>query len=137
MYLKVIVYSLLVFGSMYFVHLTMTKKAKKRERILQGIDEPESEKDQRIAVGGSWVLKDLDGNDFGSHSLYGSYYLLYFGFSLCPDVCPFSLAKLSKVARKLRESREGQQYFQVKPVFVSTNPEYDTPKKLIEFAELY
>ena len=45
MYLKVIVYSLLVFGSMYFVHLTMTKKAKKRERILQGIDEPESEKD--------------------------------------------------------------------------------------------
>ena len=107
MYLKVIVYSLLVFGSMYFVHLTMTKKAKKRERILQGIDEPESEKDQRIAVGGSWVLKDLDGNDFGSHSLYGSYYLLYFGFSLCPDVCPFSLAKLSKVSRKLRESREG------------------------------
>lgn len=52
-------------------------------------------------MGGDWVLKDLKGRNFGSKNLEGNYYLLYFGFSLCPDVCPISLMKMSKAIRKL------------------------------------
>lgn len=69
--------------------------------------------------------------------MQGSYYLLYFGFSLCPDVCPISLMKLSNAVRLLKNSKEGKQFFKIRPVFVSVNPEIDTPDKLKEFLQIY
>lgn len=135
--LKVFVFSFCVFGSMYYLHKVMTEKVNQRERIRHGLEDPDEKIDKRIVIGGNWLLKDLEGKEFGSHNLYGSYYLLYFGFSLCPDVCPFSVMTMTKVIRKLRQSREGQQYFLIKPVFVTTNPEYDNPERLVEFAEIF
>lgn len=60
-----------------------------------------TEKDKINAVGGPWILKDLNGQDFGSANLHGTYYLLYFGFTLCPDICPLSLMKMTKVVKKI------------------------------------
>ena len=50
----------------------------------------------RADIGGPWQLLDLNGNQFTHLNLKGSYYLLYFGFCNCPDICPNSLHKLSK-----------------------------------------
>ena len=95
-----------------------------------------TEEEKKIRIGGYWALKDLEGNDFSSYKLEGSYYLLFFGFSLCPDVCPFSVMKMTKVCNKIRNSNEGK-YFRLKPIFVTVNPDYDTPKRLQEFKEMF
>ena len=50
----------------------------------------------KTKIGGKWQLKDLDGNPFGSDSLNGHYYLLFFGSTLSPDVCPLTLGKIQK-----------------------------------------
>jgi len=105
----------------------MTQLMQKRKARANGEEEILTEKDKINAVGGPWLLKDLKGKDFGSSSLQGNYYLLYFGFSLCPDICPISLMKMTKAIRKIKNSKEGKQYYKVKGVFVTVNPEYDTP----------
>lgn len=92
-----------------------------------------TEKEKINAVGGPWTLKDLEDKNFGSANLNGNYYLLYFGFSLCPDICPLSLMKMTKAIRKIQQSKEGSQYYKVKGVFVTSNPEIDTAPKLKEF----
>ena len=48
------------------------------------------------SIGGSWQLKTISGKPFGSEDLHGNYYLIYFGSTLCPDVCPFTLHNLMK-----------------------------------------
>ncbi len=42
-------------------------------------------------VGGEWQLYDTDGNVFSNEELKGTYYIIYFGFCKCPDICPNSL----------------------------------------------
>lgn len=55
----------------------------------------------KTSLGGDWQLVDLEGRPFGSEQLKGNYYLLFFGSTLCPDVCPFTLMKIMKVHRQL------------------------------------
>ena len=79
-------------------------------------------------------MKDLRGKDFGSLHLQGNYYLLFFGGTLCPDVCPLTLMKMTKAIRALQRSSEGKQYCKCKAVFVSVNPKTDTPQILKDFS---
>ena len=60
------------------------------------------------SIGGSWNLRDLNGKPFGSKDLAGHYYLLYFGGTLCPDVCPLTLMKIMHAMKLLRRSSEGK-----------------------------
>ena len=53
------------------------------------------------SLGGDWTLRDLNGKRFGSEDLAGHYYLLYFGGTLCPDVCPLTLMKMMKAMKLL------------------------------------
>lgn len=59
----------------------------------------------------------------------GSYYLLYFGFCNCPDICPNSLHKLAKAIDKVKKMPEAK-YFDLKSVFVSVDPDRDTPERI-------
>jgi len=77
----------------------------------------------------------LDGRPFGSKDLKGHYYLLFFGSTLCPDVCPFTLRKLMKAIHILKGTSEGKQYIKPVPVFVSVNPEYDTVERLTKYRD--
>jgi protein SCO1/2 len=101
MILRVLFFSTIVFGSMWYVNQRMTKLVEERKAIKEGKPIVMTEKDKINAVGGHWLLKDLNGRDFGSQNLSGTYYLLYFGFSLCPDICPLSLMKLTKAVKKI------------------------------------
>jgi cytochrome oxidase Cu insertion factor (SCO1/SenC/PrrC family) len=135
--LKVLAYSVLVFGGLYFVHYRMEKLVKERKAMREGAEVELTEKDKINAVGGTWLLKDLQGRDFGSQNLYGTYYLLYFGFTLCPDICPLSVMKMTKAIRKIQQSKEGKQYYKVKSVFVTVNPELDKAEILSDFCSMY
>lgn len=64
--------------------------------------------------------------------LSGYYYLIYFGYTRCPDVTPSTLYYLSSVYRIIRNLPEGA-YLKFKVVFVSLDPERDTPKVMKEY----
>ena len=70
---------------------------------------------------------DYKGNLFTLDDLHGRWSLLFFGFTHCPDICPVTLAVLDKVHRQLGRSRNLQ------TVFVSVDPERDTPPRLEQY----
>ncbi len=64
--LRVFAFSTIVFGSMYYIHNRMQKLVEERKAAREGVVAPMTEKDKINAVGGPWLLKDLNGRNFGS-----------------------------------------------------------------------
>lgn len=75
-------------------------------------------------------LKQASGTDFLLSDYKGKIVLLFFGYTSCPDVCPVTLAEL-KVA--LDETDGGDLNLQV--VFISVDPQRDTPEKIQKYVE--
>ncbi|WP_019625210.1 SCO family protein [Thioalkalivibrio sp. ALJT] len=59
----------------------------------------------------------------------GQYVWLYFGYTFCPDACPTSLGWISGALNQLPEALQGQ----VNAVFISVDPERDTPEHLANY----
>ncbi len=78
-----------------------------------------------LPFGGDFVLTGHDGRRFESTSLRGKVVLVFFGYSSCPEACPTTLSKLAVVSRRLGDARAG-----VKTLYVSVDPERDTPAVL-------
>ncbi|WP_228850142.1 SCO family protein [Halocynthiibacter styelae] len=62
----------------------------------------------------------------------GRWMLVFFGFSNCPDVCPTTLAEVAAVMDGL-----GPDAAEVAPLFISIDPERDTPEALAEYVPLF
>jgi protein SCO1/2 len=75
--------------------------------------------------GGTIELVDHNGQRFASTSLAGAPYAIFFGFTHCPDVCPTTLLQMSNSLRRL-----GADADRLKVVFVTVDPERDTPERL-------
>jgi protein SCO1/2 len=76
-------------------------------------------------IGGPFSLVNQDGAPVSEKSLLGRPALLYFGFTHCPDICPYSLQKMA-AALDLAGPKAGD----IQPVFVTLDPERDTPEAL-------
>ena len=74
-------------------------------------------------IGGPFNLIDTEGHNFSNSDLLGKYYLLYFGFTHCPDICPEELSKILEITKKVKEQNSE---FPFVPVFVTCDPERDT-----------
>lgn len=74
-------------------------------------------------IGGPFTLVDDTGATVTEKTLAGKPYAMYFGYTFCPDVCPTTLLDLSRWIKKLGPEAEKLNY-----VFVSIDPERDTPK---------
>src|ERR1700689_4208713 len=72
-----------------------------------------------------FTLHDQDGNIFHLKDHRGQIVLLFFGYTTCPDVCPTTLSKLARVYLLL-----GPMSRKVLTVFVTIDPQRDTPQKL-------
>ena len=81
------------------------------------------------SLGGSFSLIDQNGNNFDSKKLKKKK-LIYFGYTFCPDVCPFDLLKISKIFQSNSHLKE-----KIKPIFITVDPERDTLEKLKVFME--
>jgi cytochrome oxidase Cu insertion factor (SCO1/SenC/PrrC family) len=79
-------------------------------------------------VGGPFSLTDQTGRPVTDADYRGRYLLIYFGFTFCPDVCPTELQVMSTALDQL-----GQQADQVQPLFITVDPERDTPPQLAEY----
>jgi len=78
------------------------------------------------AIGGPFALVDQDGKPFSSEQLKGKPTLIYFGYAFCPDVCPTSLLLMETAIDKLGPDAAKK----VNLVFITIDPERDTPKLL-------
>jgi protein SCO1 len=87
-------------------------------------------------IGGSWMLYDTNGNPYSSKDLEGKYYLIYFGFTFCPDVCPVSLMKMSNALNMVKESKE-YTYFDLDALFVSVDPDRDSNERIEEYCKIF
>jgi protein SCO1/2 len=76
-------------------------------------------------------LTDHNGKPFDLDALKGKWSFVYFGYTYCPDVCPTTLAELSRTQKLLEGAGldGGNQY-----VFVSVDSSRDTPRRLGEYA---
>jgi protein SCO1/2 len=71
---------------------------------------------------GTFHLRDTDGNPRTLEDFRGNVVLLLFGYTHCPDVCPTTLARAAQIKQLL-----GDQGKKLEVVFVSVDPERDTP----------
>lgn len=76
-------------------------------------------------IGGDFALTDQNGARFTLESQRGKILLVFFGYTMCPDVCPTTLSKLSAVMRRLGDAKD-----QVRTLYISVDPERDTPEVL-------
>ncbi len=81
------------------------------------------------AIGGPFSLTDQDDRRVTDRDFAGKYRLVYFGFSYCPDVCPVDL-QLAGQGLRLLEKSDPQVAAKVQPIFISVDPERDSPAVL-------
>ncbi|HVG35504.1 MAG TPA: SCO family protein [Pyrinomonadaceae bacterium] len=82
--------------------------------------------------GANFTLTDQDGRPFQLNGLRGRVVLLFFGYTSCPDACPTTLSKLSKVYKLLGPDRD-----RVVTLFVSVDPGRDTPRVLKDYLKYF
>jgi protein SCO1/2 len=80
------------------------------------------------ALGGAFSLIDQHGRRVTDRDFRGHYMLVYFGYTRCPDVCPTSLEKATRALQRLGDRAKA-----IVPVFVTIDPERDTPKVLADY----
>lgn len=78
-----------------------------------------------VSIGGDFTLTDHEGAPYTMSDHDGEIRLLLFGFTHCPDFCPTALAEMTQVYEKLGDQGKG-----LRTLFVSVDPERDTPELL-------
>ena len=79
-----------------------------------------------------FTLTDQHGQTFSLESAKGNVVVAFFGFTYCPDICPATLSKWAQV-----ESALGEQAGAVQFVYITVDPERDTPEVLKEHLATY
>ncbi len=81
-------------------------------------------------IGGPFTLIDHNGNEVTQDDYKGKDSLVYFGFTNCPDVCPFSLSVAGAAMDLLPEGVE-----KPRTLLISVDPEQDTPETLALYVD--
>ena len=84
------------------------------------------------AIGGPFRLTDQNGKTVTDADLKGKWSLVYFGYTHCPDACPTALNDISIALDELGPQRNA-----VRPVFVTVDPERDTPAVLKSYVTAF
>lgn len=91
--------------------------------------------DRKIAdagIGGPFALIDQDGLKVTDADFRGRPLLVYFGLTYCPDICPTDLALIAEVMAQL-----GPQADRFQALFITVDPERDTPAQLRDYMGLF
>jgi protein SCO1/2 len=88
------------------------------------------------AIGGPFTLVDSTGKTVHWSDFGGKYRIVYFGYTYCPDVCPTDVGRIMRGYARFKQA-EPQLAAQVVPMFISIDPERDTPAKVGEFVHAF
>jgi protein SCO1 len=84
------------------------------------------------AIGGPFQLVDQNGKPFSDADLKGKWHLIFFGYTHCPDACPTALNEMSLALDRLGMKRD-----EVGVVFITVDPERDTPDALKSYVQSF
>jgi protein SCO1 len=79
-------------------------------------------------IGGPFQLVDENGKPFSDRDMQGKPYLVFFGYTHCPDICPTTLFEMSQLFRKL-----GPDADKAGALFITVDPERDTAPVLKDY----
>jgi protein SCO1 len=83
-------------------------------------------------IGGPFMLTTGDGRVVTDRTFRGRWMLVYFGYTHCPDVCPTTLLSVAQMLEKLGPVADN-----IQPIFVTLDPERDTPEVMAEFTKAF
>ncbi|KAM6436401.1 protein SCO2 homolog, mitochondrial [Liasis olivaceus] len=108
-----------------WLYLRSEKEKRERQKRIEEL--------RKVAIGqGDFQLVDHTGRPCSKGDLKGSWVLLYFGFTHCPDICPEELEKMSRVVDLLdRDPRLPR----LQPVFITVDPERDTVAAVAKYVK--
>jgi cytochrome oxidase Cu insertion factor (SCO1/SenC/PrrC family) len=109
--------------------------------LLAASNQPMAQKSERSAaelmdvvmwsrepIGGAFALIDQNGKRRTDAEFRGKFMLVYFGFTYCPDVCPTDLQQMGLAVDRLGAAGDA-----VQPIFITVDPERDTPEHLKDY----
>jgi len=79
-----------------------------------------------------YLLMDVKGRAVTNEDFPGRFQLISFGYTFCPDICPTTLAEMALVMDKL-----GERSARLQPIFVTVDPERDTPEVLRRYTAFF
>jgi len=80
------------------------------------------------ALGSRFILVDQNGTAVTDKDFSNTFTLVAFGYTFCPDVCPTALAGMAAALDAL-----GDEAKKVQPIFITIDPERDTPERLRDY----
>jgi protein SCO1 len=89
-----------------------------------------AERPRAALIGGAFALEDGAGKTISDQTLRGRPFLVYFGYTHCPDVCPTELARISDILSKMGEKP-------IPALFITVDPERDTPKIMQDYVSSF
>jgi protein SCO1/2 len=87
---------------------------------------------QVASIGGPFSLTDQNGRTVTDQDFKGRPFLVFFGFTHCPDICPTTMFEISEIIRKL-----GPDGDRVRALFITVDPERDTPAALKDYVSSF
>jgi protein SCO1/2 len=85
-----------------------------------------------VSIGGPFTLTDQAGATVTEKTYDGSYRLIYFGYTFCPDACPTELAVMAQAIEAM-----GPAGAKVQPIFITIDPDRDTVAQLKTYVPLF
>lgn len=89
-----------------------------------------------LSLGGPFDLKNASGDRVTEAAFAGSHMLVYFGFTHCPDICPTELGSMA-AAIDILGDRNAAMAESVVPIFITIDPQRDTPEIVGEYAAAF
>ena len=93
---------------------------------------PGTEEQAEVGIVSRYLLMDAKGRAVSDQDFPGRFQLISFGYTFCPDICPTTLAEMSLIMEKLGKLGEHLQ-----PLFVTVDPERDTPEALRRYTAFF
>jgi len=98
--------------------------------LTRGASNPNVTTTGKALIGGPFALVDQHGKKVTDRDFRGRYMLIFFGFTHCPDICPAELQVISASLDDLGPKAE-----EVVPIFVTLDPERDTPEVMADYVK--
>jgi protein SCO1/2 len=86
----------------------------------------------RGPIGGPFALIDHNGRQRTDAEFRGKLMVIYFGYISCPDICPSDLTSITLALNQLGDTAD-----EVQPIFITLDPERDTPGHLAEYVKAF
>jgi protein SCO1 len=84
--------------------------------------------EKEIAIGGPFAMKDVSGREVTQETYAGKGWMMFMGFTNCPDICPTTLAEMSGWLQELGAGEDD-----IRGFLVTVDPERDTPEILGQY----